>query len=925
MFKQIALSILVIALMLNITFSQNPSSYKFTTDDGLPHQTIFKVFQASNGYVWFATGLGVSRYDGYKFENFAKYDNLSSNIIIDIFEDKTNTLWFVGEDKTLSYFKNNRFYKYKYNAIVKSKIIEKYPNKVRILDKNSVCYYFDNKKAITINSAGKIEKKLCSYEEHWENIKTKDAIYYWNKNKIIRETNSIAKTNFTLNYNISALEINVNRDIIIGSESGGLKIYKKGNLNAKPQILLSKERVTSILVDKEDGTWVSTNSSGVFYFPMLYVESYNNLSSSNFKLKTAIINDNEIITMYCNGVIKFNYSDSTEERLIKLPDSCATQGLYYNETNKSTIALTRESIFSIDKNFKIKKVFSLEQKYNSIYDVRDKKISIDENGNYWIADHTKLVCFNNNSKIKEIDLLELKSKIYTFCIGDKDILLGTETGLWKYINDSLYYLGEKNNLYKEEITSIQYNDQFVVFGTLYSGIIVSMKDTVYQLKMNNGLLSNSINSIDLKDNTLWVSSNSGVSKIYLDMPFNSDEIENYTKTSGLISNKIQKTIIKDSIVYVISNKGINSFNFVSNTINKNKPILIIKDIIAAKGAKISQNNYHLKHNRSSFVVDYIGINFKSMSGVKYFYKLEGLDNRWQKTNNTKISYPSLPHGNYVLRIEAESTSGVFSDTINIYIEVDKPFWLSWVFRLIVILSILIISYTFFSVRSKIKLRKNKIKRIIDSLQYQALNKQMNPHFIFNSLNSIHNYILQNDVKNSSKYLNKFSMLIRMVLDNSQHQLVSIKKETEAIGIYMELESNRFKDRFVFNIDIKDEVDIYLYKIPPLIIQPFVENAIWHGLMNQDKYFDGKVKVSFSLENKRIICKVIDNGVGRKKAGILNNEKQKNNSLGIKITTRRKELINALNNSDISIKYIDLHDKSNQPIGTEVIINFPIFI
>ena len=923
MFKQIALSILVFALMLNIAFCQNPSSFKFTTDDGLPHQTVFKVFQASSGYIWFATGLGVSRYDGTSFENFVKLDNLSSNVIIDIFEDSNNRIWFVGDDNTLSYLSNNKFIQFQYNEIANLNLPTDYPTKVEYRNDNSIIYSFSRIGNVIIDSVGEITIKPDFSRKVWKNLKTADRTYYWKKNKVIVEHHIGLKVNFDFSYNISDIVLDKDKNLIIGTNGKGIKIFEKENLKLEPKTLLKGENISSILIDKEEGIWASTISSGIYYFPAFYISLLDSYSFHNLKLNTATVHNDRIIKGHKDGIIQIINTSGSVKRLV-LPDSSDVLDIYFDKHTETIIALTTRSVFAINNN-KVSEILKLKKKNISRHNVRNKNIVLDKSGNYWVYNKHKLICFNNTKIINEIDLTFSKLKINVFSINNNSILLGTENGLWEYKNDSLYYKGNENELFSEEITSVYSDDKLFVLGTIYSGIIVCSKDTVYQFRKKDGLVNNIINYVDFNKNILWVSTNQGLSKIYLNKNYIIDNVETYTETTGLISNRIQKTITRDSLIYIVSNKGINQFNYINNTINKNKPIVIIKNIIANSKKTEAQYTYNLKHNNSSFVVDFIGINYKSMSGMRYFYKLENFDIRWRQINNASIIYHSLPPGDYILKIEAQSINNIFSDPTEIIIRVDKPFWLTWTFRIIFVSFIILSTYIFFTYRSKYKRRKNKIQKDIDILQYQALNKQMNPHFIFNSLNSIQNYILQNDVKNSSKYLNKFSMLIRMVLNNSQHQLVSIKKDTEALGIYMELESNRFKDRFEFNIEVKDEIDIYVHKIPPLIIQPFVENAIWHGLMNQDKDFEGKVTVCFKLENKRIICRITDNGVGRKKAGELNKDKQKNKSLGTKITDDRKNLINALNNADISIKYLDLHDNNNKATGTEVIINFPVFI
>lgn len=247
-----------------------------------------------------------------------------------------------------------------------------------------------------------------------------------------------------------------------------------------------------------------------------------------------------------------------------------------------------------------------------------------------------------------------------------------------------------------------------------------------------------------------------------------------------------------------------------------------------------------------------------------------------------------------------------------------PFYTSFIFLIIFSLVIIIILYIAFQYRLKIIKHQQEINKKLETYQYQALNKQMNPHFIFNSLNSIQNFILQNDIKNSNKYLTKFSKLMRMVLNNTQSHSISINSEIEALILYLELEQIRIKNSFEYEINIDEDVDTHTHKIPPLLLQPFVENAIWHGLMNMPSDFKGKININIKYKYDYLIFEIIDNGIGRSKAAEINKNKT-NKSLGTKINKDRASLFNEIFNLSIKIKYIDLLDSNKKSKGTKVVI------
>ncbi|HLU88209.1 MAG TPA: histidine kinase [Cyclobacteriaceae bacterium] len=225
-----------------------------------------------------------------------------------------------------------------------------------------------------------------------------------------------------------------------------------------------------------------------------------------------------------------------------------------------------------------------------------------------------------------------------------------------------------------------------------------------------------------------------------------------------------------------------------------------------------------------------------------------------------------------------------------------------------------------------RLEKEQKEAIFQSrmaeLEMTALRAQMNPHFIFNCLNSINRYILKNQTEEASAYLTKFSRLIRLILQNSQAKTVSLENELEALRLYLDMEISRFEGRFDYQIAIDPALEVEDIEVPPLIIQPYVENAIWHGLMpKEDK---GHVRVELQLKNEMLHCQITDDGVGRGMAAVLKNKSgTKGKSLGMQITAQRLELINSLHEKASTVEIKDLVDTYGQPGGTRVLLKIPV--
>ena len=238
-----------------------------------------------------------------------------------------------------------------------------------------------------------------------------------------------------------------------------------------------------------------------------------------------------------------------------------------------------------------------------------------------------------------------------------------------------------------------------------------------------------------------------------------------------------------------------------------------------------------------------------------------------------------------------------------------------------IASVTILLITRFRFRSR--QRMEAMNHTISELNQTNLRQQMNPHFIFNTLNSIQYYVFQNDKISSNNYMTKFASLIRKTLENSRHTEISIKEELDALHLYLELEDLRFKEKFDWTIKVDDEIDTLAYKIPTMLIQPYVENAITHGLMNKENG-KGLLNIELQLKKGQIHCTIEDNGIGRAKAMEINQKKSNHHqSMGTNITESRLKLVNELYGKSMKIEYTDLLDDNGEPAGTKVEINIPI--
>jgi LytS/YehU family sensor histidine kinase len=222
----------------------------------------------------------------------------------------------------------------------------------------------------------------------------------------------------------------------------------------------------------------------------------------------------------------------------------------------------------------------------------------------------------------------------------------------------------------------------------------------------------------------------------------------------------------------------------------------------------------------------------------------------------------------------------------------------------------------------------EFKKQLAQAETKALRAQMNPHFIFNSLNSINSFVMDQKHEIASDYLIKFSKLIRLILDNSRSETISIEKELETLKLYVILEAARFDNRFKCVYVVAEDVDTNSIRIPPMLLQPFVENAIWHGLMQKEG--EGTITIDISMINEQITenreqllrITITDDGIGREKASELKSKSATHKSHGLKVTSQRIEMMNKLNSTGAQVDVIDLKDEQGNATGTKVELIIP---
>lgn len=331
----------------------------------------------------------------------------------------------------------------------------------------------------------------------------------------------------------------------------------------------------------------------------------------------------------------------------------------------------------------------------------------------------------------------------------------------------------------------------------------------------------------------------------------------------------------------------------------------------------------LNPDQNNISIYFHTLNYNNPDADQYYYKLDGIDKEWVgPTLKKNVIYPYLNPGKYRFLVKSKNElSGLFTEPAEFKFVINAPWYNQIWFYIVVVILIIVIFIIIYNTRVKfIKEKEEKKRNImlkISDLETKALQAQMNPHFLFNSINSIQSYILDNDVDEALTYLSSFSKVIRMTLEFVNTKFVSLSDVLDYLVHYVKLENMRFDDLFDFIVICDPDIDPETALIPPMLLQTIIENSIKHGIRHLKH--KGTIKLEIvKIDNESYKCIIEDNGVGREKSAQINkNQNTKKESLGLKITKERLDILNNGKDSIYKIEIIDLHSDDGKPSGTRV--------
>ena len=937
--------------------AQTHGMKQFTVQDGLPTNTIYSIAEDKDGIIWMGTDAGICRFDGQSFEVFTTNDGLPDLEILDIYKDLHGELWFTTYNgSAFKWTPEQMFFipkgipKSGVSKKVISNMIHTTDNYIYFITNPPGMYYLHNNQ---LKDLSHIFPSFSSYSFY---NSTENQVVYQADNKLFKikagrisdikelkqeNRSSICYYSDSINvfFRNGALYENngghikiIIPDSVLNIESDSLKISRMGMsiiridddlwinhgafhgctqlsgfFNDKLEIhkWLEDDLVSHIIKDRKGNLWFSTITSGAFKTSHLIESSIGTQEElgNNDIQEICVKKNKDIITGSLEGdfrLFKFqeNHYVSGQAIFEKLAPQRA-RGIIELK-NDSYIVATDTELFIKDRV--IKSITNL------------KNFSFDQSNNILFNNARKLYKYdiNKNEIIGDIPL-QGKRIIYAIESKDHSIWIGNNEGLFlkdSLMADTVYTLPHFPK--KRIIKIINFNDTTVCACSNTSGLYLITRNHSKHLNTSNGLASNNCFDIEIDaSNYLWYGSNQGVNKLQFNADFEIEKNSLYSQDNLLVSNGVRQVIVRDSLSYIATSKGLSIFKS-----NPEKyfsiPQPYIRSISSFKRTFNFPKNIVLEPEEKDLLFIFSAIDFDQK--VHFDYQLEGYDDQWHSSLGREVRYSQLSPGDYIFKARARS---IPSDSIQpiaaCKIYITPALWQTLTFKIIVAFGLLCSIFFFLRNQWKMVRKQDIAKRKQLLSEIKALHAQMNPHFIFNALNSIQDFIFKQDELSANHYLVKFTSLIRKILDHSNVSFITLSEEIATLKLYLELEKLRFDEGFEYRIMVDPLLSTDSIQIPPMLLQPFVENAILHGLLPKQGF--SLLQLHFQQSKNGLECLIEDNGVGRE-----HHKKRKwHKSMGIQNIKDRIQIYSDIYNQEIHLEIIDQKNRDGQASGTKVIL------
>ena len=953
--------------VLLVAKAQNPFITNYTITDGLPSNEILCTYQDRNGFMWFGTKAGVVRFDGNNFLQFTKEDGLSDAPVLRMKEDFEGRLWFFNWDGSINYYSNNKIFS-RENTPLLDELKTNFYFIDFFQDKDSTLYFYNPKSEVfVVKNNELIDYNRYVYDKNKFNVrlsylnKTSDnkfvlwsaagvfqleniddtlqqipleslplKVYRKSETESIeidlqgnihlfRDTKVIRKNILQLETRlINSIVIDKNNFIWISSYDEGIYCYKDDSM----VLHLPIRKPQNLILDNENNIWTVSNISGIFKIN-LDILKYKFIGNAVFEGKgiTDLASSNQEGVWGTNGEALFYILDKKRfSRKISIGGNIFDN--IYQLKNNSVI-LSGIGINMVIINDVVidneKKKFNFKS-YRKLGLRGGKRIAIDSS--------EKLLYSPINDQLLKINLNDFSSRIVKFKRGQiKNVFFNKKNELIvnadkNYIYGDSIYLAKLYQRFNgqeilshlvidqgNEILSIQGGDIYLIHQSDYYNLTENLSSQIdYQIK---NIIYDGTTLFFFTTKTVYFISN--LLDIVKGKPIKLSRL-------NIELNTINDIYCQDNTLYIASEDGLTFIpvNECVNTKVKLPKSYFCNVLLDDKKYDFHSETVKLKSNKR-LSIEFSSLNYSSIPS-NYSYMLEGVDENWINGTETKVVYLNLAPGKYTFKLRSRKNREKYSTPEELSIIVNPTLIQRPITKLVILLALIFVVFIIIRGFYRQKIKKKETDHLLTTLEHKALQSMMNPHFIFNALGSIQGYLLQNKSVEAGTYLSQFARLIRQNMNSLKSNSICIDDEIDRLRNYLELEKLRMNDKFNFIIEVDEDLDSYDIYIPSMVIQPFVENAIWHGISTVKK--DGLIKVIFNyIDEKSIEVLVEDNGVGIRDAET-DPKTEHGLNMGVELTKKRLKLIGERQDVNAGISATNLSPGAEFP-GTRIKIIIPI--
>ncbi|MDW7694652.1 histidine kinase [Flammeovirgaceae bacterium SG7u.111] len=966
--KLIIIFVLHIAT-LSTVFCQHPLSINISESDGLPDIEFYDIINDAEGYFWFASRSGLYRYDGKEYKHFTSQNQKGLSVFSLVRDESLGRTWCVNLHGQVLYTQGDSLKEFAdlhqelKGSLADLYIIEK--ELYVVWSEGILVFDIDTEKRVffcktTKTSSAKVGQKIYildydgdfySFNQHHvlklegsyreEKLRATALFFTYQNTSFITFSRREHRSFFKLeDNNEKPLEefkelLSVSKIIRVKeidgklwfATSNGVYVYRtENNQNWILESTYFPDDIVSDMLKDQDGNyWFTTLQNGIYVIPNIHIKQLPNLGIEGNISCLEYIGKKNVAVGTTNGMIYLLNIQTNSAQTIDLVSSKSVNRILYDPSTQH-LFISTNSRMSYSYNLTTRKLTDEGNRFAVA-----KGFELIGQDIVYLTYNKALLYQNIYSPSPSTKIIENKrpysvisdQKNNTTYIGYIDQLMKYDS-LWNA--SPIFFKGEPF----QATHLVKTKDGTIWGANSHLGLLgITDGEVTKTFTQKDGLVGKDISNLCSVGNSIWISSKNQLQKIDME----SGEVATLTQQDGL-NNFITSMAFTDSLLVFSSRKNLYTIPVYFQGLFKNRkiPEVYFTKVTIGDQDTTLHKEFTLPYDRNSLAFSFHANGYQSGKYLKYAYKLEGFDTTWQKTQQgvAFVKYNSLPAGSYSFKVK--TVMGVnkeSSTTKQIDIKIKIPFWKEWWFITLCV-SFLSISLVFYFQK---KVRRHEKKQMVEydkllqekrlsKLKLENLRSQMNPHFIFNALNSIQDYIIHNERELASSYLVKFSRLIRMYLEHSQKNEVTLKSEIDALTFYLELEKIRFEEEMEYELNIDKKLNTNYLMVPSIFIQPYVENAIKHGLLHKKN--NRLLKVNFYMDENlnRLVCTVEDNGIGREMSKKINQQKNRPASFATKANQERIDLYNASHKTHIKVEIKDLIEKK-EPKGTLVSILIPI--